>query len=56
MKVKTYLMIYESRKFLVEVETPDEAMEAANYHFKSNGGTWVAEETPDYTYEWNPSL
>jgi hypothetical protein len=52
MTEKTYLMIYEGRKFLVETDTLVEAMEAANRHFKPHSGMWIAKETPDYTYEW----
>jgi len=49
---KTYLMIYEGKKFLVEAKSLTEAMEEANRHFRPHSGMWVDKKTPDYTYEW----
>jgi len=48
--MKSYLFIYEEKKFLVEAETEGEAMNAANRHFWPYQGMWEA--TDETTFEW----
>jgi len=49
-KVKTFLMVYESKKLLVEARTLYEAIFEAGVHFQLDNGGW--NQVDDLTFIW----